>query len=77
MRNAYLRLVPLLVFLGACASYAVRTVPISAPSGYPGRSVVGELTVVADVYGTEEKYRSLFDIVPSYERGYLGVNLIL
>ncbi|OFV93923.1 MAG: hypothetical protein A3G76_00685 [Acidobacteria bacterium RIFCSPLOWO2_12_FULL_65_11] len=76
MKRHYLQGIPLLLLLSACASYAVRTVPINVPTAYPNKSIVGELTFVADVYGTAAKYRSVFDTIPSYERGYLGVNLI-
>lgn len=66
-----------LLAMAACASYTARTVPINQPNAYAHQQSVAGLTVVADVYGTEPKYKSVFDTVPSYERGYLPINVIV
>src|SRR3972149_577691 len=71
MKRHYLQGIPLLLLLSACASYAVRTVPINVPTAYPNKSIVGELTFVADVYGTAAKYRSVFDTIPTADRSAL------
>ncbi len=33
--------------------------------------------LIADLYDTQEKYQSVFDTAPSYERGYLPINVIV
>ncbi len=61
----------------ACASYSARIVPILAPASYPNQATVGDVVLVADVYDTQQKYQSVFDTAPSYERGYLPINVIV
>ena len=61
----------------ACASYAVRTVPILAPTSYQHQITVGDVVLIADLYDSQEKYQSVFDTAPSYERGYLPINVIV
>ena len=63
--------------LCACASYSSRTVPILAPTSYPNQAAVGDVVLVADLYDTREKYQSVFDTAPSYERGFLPINVIV
>ena len=64
----------------ACASYSARTVPILAPGSYSYQQPVddaGDIVIAADLYDTETKYQSVFDTAPSYERGYLGINVLV
>jgi hypothetical protein len=62
---------------GACASYAARSVPILQPTAYDHQQAQNGVIVAADVYGTAQKYRRVFDTAPSYERGYLGINVVV
>ena len=61
----------------ACASYSARTVPILAPTSYQHQITVGDVVLIADLYDSQEKYQSVFDTAPSYERGYLPINVIV
>ncbi len=61
----------------ACASYSSRTVPILAPTSYPNQTAVEDVVLVADLYDTQEKYQTVFDTAPSYDRGYLPINVIV
>ena len=38
---------------------------------------VGDIVLIADLCDSEEKYQSVFDTAPSYERGYLPINVIV
>src|SRR5947208_726188 len=70
----------LLAILGligsACTSYTVKTIPIEVPTNYVNTRAARGVTVAADVYGTADRYQAVFDTAPSYERGYLGINLV-
>lgn len=63
--------------LCACASYSSRTVPILAPASYANQAAIGDAVLVADLYDTQRKYESVFDTAPSYERGFLPINVIV
>ena len=65
------------VGVSACASYAVRTVPILPPDIYQFQEAVGDVVLIADLYDTTARYQSVFDTAPSYERGYLGINVLV
>ena len=74
--NFMVLLLSILIFGIGCASYNAKSVAVHKSGSYPHKSTVSEVTIVADVYGTEKKYKSVFDTCPSYERGYIGINLI-
>ena len=61
----------------SCTSYSSRVVPIRAPASYQHRVVLDDVVLAADLYDTQEKYQSVFDTAPSYERGYLPINVIV
>ena len=61
----------------ACTSYAARTVPILASTTYQHQITVGDVVLIADLYDSQEKYQRVFDTAPSYERGYLPINVIV
>ena len=77
MEMRVLAVVGVVVLGVGCASYAAKTVPINQPQAYPHKQTVENVTIVADVYTTEAKYKSVFDTIPSFERGYLPINVII
>ena len=71
--------IPLLVCLLAvgCASYSAKPVVVGDVKQYEYHAEQSGVTVVADPYDTDRKYKSVFNTKPSYQRGYLGVNIIV
>jgi len=69
-----------LVFFGAfllAADYEVKTVKVLPIESYPARATLGEVTIAADPYDTNEKSFSAFDVKNLNSRGYFPLHVII
>jgi len=65
------------VLSGIASDYVIKAVKIQPIDTYPARVTVGEITVAADPYATDEKSYTAFDFKNLNTRGYNPVHLII
>jgi hypothetical protein len=65
------------VLTGLAADYAIKAVKVQPIDTYPARVMVGDVTVAADPYATDEKSYTAFDFKNLNTRGYHPVHLII
>ncbi len=65
------------VLTGMAADYVVKSVKVQPIDTYPARVTVGDITVAADPYATDEKSYTAFDYKNLNTRGYHPVHLII
>lgn len=59
------------------ADYRIKEVKVLPIESYPARTTVGEVTIAADPYPTNEKSLSAFDIRNLNSRGYFPVHVVI
>ena len=57
--------------------YQIKTVKILPIDAYPARSSVGDITIAADPYSTDEKSFSAFDYKRLNSQGYFPIHVII
>ncbi len=65
------------VLTGMAADYVIKSVKVQPIDTYPARVTVGDVTVAADPYATDEKSYTAFDYKNLNTRGYHPVHLII
>ena len=57
--------------------YQIKKVPVLPIESYPCRVTVGDVTMAADPYGTDDKSHRAFDVKDLNSRGYFPVHLLI
>jgi hypothetical protein len=76
-RNALFFLMVLMLATVAAADYQIKKVPILPIESYPCRVTIGNVTIAADPYGTDEKSFKAFDVKDLNSRGYFPVHVLV
>lgn len=59
------------------ADYQIKTIKVLPVESYPARVTIGDLTIAADPYPSDEKSYSVFDVKDLNSKGYFPVLLII
>jgi hypothetical protein len=59
------------------SDYQLKTVKILPIESYPARKAMGEVTIAADPYTTDEKTYTAFDVKDLNSRGYFPLHIII
>jgi len=77
MKSIWIALQVLLCFAVFASDYKVKKVPVLPVESYPARTTVGDVTIAADPYPTDEKSFTAFDIKDLNSRGYFPVHVVI
>jgi hypothetical protein len=67
----------LATILLAASDYEIKPVKVLPIASYPARTTVGEITIAADPFDTDEKSFSAFDVKNLNSRGYFPLHVII